>query len=247
MQWLAAIVHALWTHTVQPVLRAAPAWLRYLYFLRFSILLWLFPVVLVAANSPSVARSLVSGIITPVTPLQYVCASFFLISASLVALILAHVVVINGPERFNDDPPPLLVRLLDNPNSRWEWFTLAASQLNNLVVFWYFFSNGTVEQVERRFILWGLGGGILLSALFWYALSAFYYLIYDPGPGAGVNAKTLIFPRSLMLLSAPGGARRLEMCSRLRPCPFPSIGWPGSVPRSDTNGRRPCSERTERP
>lgn len=207
LQWLAHLFTALGKRLLKPFFRALPPWLRYLYYLRFSILLWSFPLLLVGLNSPSAARTLISGIVTPITPLQYVCAAFFLICASFVALILAHVVVINGPERFGDNPPPLLTRLLADPDPRWEWVAPVGSQLNNALVFWYFFSNGSVEQVEPAYIRWGLLGGVVLAALFWYAMSAFYYLIYTPGPGApAANAKTLILPRAWLRLSRPGAS-----------------------------------------
>ena len=73
----------LWTHVVMPFVLWLLRWIRYAYYLRFAILLWWFPVLLAILNRPSLARSLTGGIITPVTPLQYVCATFFLISGAL--------------------------------------------------------------------------------------------------------------------------------------------------------------------
>ena len=203
----------------------AGRWIQYIYFLRFSILLWCFPLLLVALNSPSAGRTLVSGILTPVTPLQYLCASFFLISASVVALIMAHVVVINGKERFGDDPPQLLSRLLADQNPRWEWVAPVASQLNNVLVFWYFFSNGAVEQVDARYIRSGLLWGALVAGIFWYGISAIYYLIYRPGRGAlPTQAKTLIFPRALLGLSGPAAQPGFGSVLERASLPF-SFGW----------------------
>jgi hypothetical protein len=229
-------------------------WVRYIYFLRFSIILWLFPVLLVWANSPAIARSLVSGIVTPVTPMQYLCVSFFLISGSFVALILARVVVINGNDRFGDDPPTLLTWLMANPRDEWEWLAPGLSQVNNAFVFWYFFHNGATEQVDSRFIRWGLLGGTAMALAFWYAMTAVYYLIYRPGPGsATANAKTLILPRFSLRLSKPGEPAlfgdaleraelpfTLDWLSRL----FPAAGYRwlkaelnrDGTPRTDTDG-----------
>lgn len=184
-----------WFHVLRPFAVWVLRWVRYAYFLRFSILLWSFPVLLVLLNSPGVARSLTSGVITPVTPLQYLCVTFFLISGSFVALILAHVVVINGEERFGSAPPALLLRLLSDRDSRLEWLPPVLCQANNAFVVWYFFSNGAVEQVDGRYIRWGVLGGVGLAAMFWFAISAFYYLLYRPGAGAPASAKTLILPR----------------------------------------------------
>src|SRR5215472_747728 len=192
----------LWTRVVKPLVYWLLRWIRYGYFLRFSILLWWFPVLLVLLNSPSAARSLTGGIITPVTPLQYVCVTFFLVCGSFVSLVLAHVVVINGKDRFGNDPPPLLVRLLADQNPHWEWLAPVLSQVNNLFVVWYFFSNGTVEHVDARYIRWGVLGGAALGFVFWYALSAFYYLVYRQSQGAPARpAATLILPRALLGLT----------------------------------------------
>ena len=46
-------------------MRFLSAWVPYLYFLRFSLLLWIFPLLLVAANQGTGMRSLLSGIVTP--------------------------------------------------------------------------------------------------------------------------------------------------------------------------------------
>ncbi|MGH9604234.1 MAG: hypothetical protein ACRD3N_00905 [Terracidiphilus sp.] len=186
-------------------------WVRYAYFLRFSILLWWFPLVLIGANSPSAARSLVSGMVTPTRWVQYLCAGFFLVAGSFVALILAHIVVINGKERFGDHPPVLLQRLFADSRGRYEWIAPVFSQLNNAIVFWYFFWNGQKEGVVFAQIAWGLAAGVALAAAFWYAMTAFYYLTYQPpashdhASGAGAAAaRTLLFPRSWLLLSANG-------------------------------------------
>lgn len=190
-----------------PRLKAASRWFRYAYFLRFSILLWILPLGLALANSPKIARAFVSGIMTPVLNVQYLCASFFLIAGSLVSLILARIVVINGQERFGDDPPAALVWLLAHPEGKYEWIALVLSLLNSVTVFVYFLWNGHSEGVDGAQMAWGILWGAILSFLFWYAVSAFYYLTYRPQAaaahrafGAGA-ARTLIFPRAWMFLS----------------------------------------------
>ena len=74
-------------------------WVRYAYFLRFSLILWLFAPMLCAANMYS--QTLTSGIVAPETWEQYICVGFFLLSASFASLILARIVLINGPERWD--------------------------------------------------------------------------------------------------------------------------------------------------
>ena len=191
----------------------AGRWLRYLYFLRFSLLLWILPLLLRVANSPKAARSLVSGIVTPSNAPQYLCAVFFLIAGGFVALILARIVVINGHERFRERPPCGLVWLLANDSGHWEWVALLLSQLFNIVLFRYFFTNGSAEGVPPSAVWIGLIVGAFLAAAFWLAVSAFYYLTFQPGPGVKAQhfgkaaARTLIVPRRWLLLSTDGKPR----------------------------------------
>lgn len=219
-------------------------WLRYIYFLRFSVLLWWFPLVLVWANDPSRARSLVSGIVTPTRWIQYLCAAFFLVAASFVALILGRIVVINGGERFGDDAPGLLKWFFGGDGARYEWVAPVCSQLNNVLVFWYFFANGRREGVVFDQITIGLTGGVVMAGAFWYVITAFYYLTYEPpaqrahAPGfGGAAARTILLPRRWLLLSADGeGHKRgdvledaslppmLTWSSRL--FPVPGYRWP---------------------
>jgi len=212
-------------------------WLRYLYFLRFSILLWFFPLLLVWANSPARARSLVSGIVTPSHLFQYLCVAFFLVATSFVALILARIVVINGKERFGDDCPPLLHWLLANERGEYEWIAPVAFQLNNLIVFAYFLTNGPHEGVSAAEIAQGLAYGIFLSAVYWFAVNALYYLTYQPASPAHPVARTLVFPRSWLLLSKNGKTARfgdvLEQSRQPLPLhklsglfPVPGYRWP---------------------
>jgi hypothetical protein len=186
-------------------------WSRYLYFLRFAILLWFFPLLLVWANTTG-ARSLVSGIVTPSRCMQYLCAAFFLVSSSFVALILARIVVINGEERFGHPSPPLLSRMLadeEEGNLRFQWIAPVAAQLNNLIVFVYMRVNGSGEGVDGHLITEGLAAGMACALLFWYIVNLIYYLTYKPASGASLTAKqigreaarTLLFPRSWLLLS----------------------------------------------
>ncbi len=196
------------TQAMRMGLKEAPRYLRYLYFLRFSILLWCFPLLLWWANWRGHARALTSGIVTPVYMAQYLSVAFFLIAASLVALVQARVVVINGEERFGEKPPELLRHLLADEHFRHEWIALAASQTNVLILFLYFFLNGRSEGVDPRAVAGGLAMGVALAFCFWYVLTAVYYLTYRPG-GAGAAhagrralAHTLIFPRRWLFLSA---------------------------------------------
>jgi hypothetical protein len=207
-------------------------WLRYLYFLRFSILLWLFPLLLIWANSPARARSLVSGIVTPSHLFQYLCVAFFLVAASFVVLILARIVVINGKERFGDDAPQLLHWLLANDRREYEWVAPVACQLNTLIVFEYFLTNGPHEGVSAAEIAQGLVYGVLLSVVFWFAVNALYYLTYQPASPTHPVARTLVFPRSWLLLSRHGKTASFgDVLEQSRqPLPLHKLAWLFPIP-----------------
>ncbi len=198
------------------IAKRAVRWIRYLYFMRFSILLWAFPLLLIWLNSPTRMRSLVSGIVTPVRWSQYLCVEFFLFSSSFVALILARIVVINGEERFGDAAPTSLKHFLADNRARHEWIAPVLSQLNNAIVVVYFFFNGSTENVGWGAIALGVAAGGALAIVFWYVVNAIYYLSYSStavaaGAEAGFGhsaARTMLFPRKWMLLSQDGRGDR---------------------------------------
>jgi putative exporter of polyketide antibiotics len=130
-------------------------WVRYAYFLRFSILLWVFPPLLVGLNCASAPRALISGIVTPTRWVQYLCVTFFLIASSFVSLILARIVIVNGKERFDEEPPERLTKLFADPKARHEWIAPIASLANTAGVLVYFFVNGVAEHVEWQQIAVG--------------------------------------------------------------------------------------------
>lgn len=209
--------------------RLAP-WARYLYFMRFAVLLWIFPLLLVWANTTS-SRSLVSGIVTPSREGQYLCAAFFLFSASCVALIMARIVAINGEERFGDACPNLLRRLLADEGIRFEWMAPLLAQVNNGLVFWYFIVNGKSEGVVPAWIWIGLGFGVALALLFWYVVNALYYLTYRPSQASRMiaavgrpAARTLLFPRSWFFLGSRAGHRNFGDALELAGLPL-SFSW----------------------
>lgn len=225
------LLHAIWQafddHFLKPLISEAPKWLRYLYFLRFSILLWLFPLALWWANWRGHLRSIVSGIVTPVTEGQYLCVSFFLIASSFVALMQARVVAINGEERFGEAPPERLRSLLANDQARREWIAPVLAQLNTAGLFLYFFFNGSAEGVNTHAIVSGLAIGSALAVIFWYAVNAIYYLTWRPHGGSakmhiqGVEvARTLLFPRSWLFLDTNTASLRLGDVLEAAETPF---------------------------
>jgi hypothetical protein len=213
-------------------------WVRYLYFLRFSLSLWFFAPVLCLLNTSS-ARTLTSGIMTPETIQQYACVGFFLVSAGFVALITSRVVLINGPERwdkcydeFDDGRPPSLTLLLVNDQGQREWAALLLSQFPNAFVYLYLARNAILADVPTAEVFFGLLLGSTIAVVLWWVANAAYYLTYEAAQASERvefkknAARTLLFPRALFGLARPGAPfehepKTLEAASSwLRTKPF---------------------------
>jgi hypothetical protein len=191
-------------------------WVRYLYFLRFSLSLWFFAPVLCWLNSSS-ASTLTSGIMTPETIQQYACVGFFLVSAGFVALITSRVVLINGPERwdkgydeFDDGRPLSLTLLLVNDQAQREWAALLISQMPNGFVYLYLARNAILAGVPTAEVFFGLLLGSAIAVVLWWVANAGYYLTYEAVEACEQvefkknAARTLLFPRTLFGLARPG-------------------------------------------
>lgn len=167
--------------------RAVAYWVRYLYFLRFGLIAWLFAPLLCFMNKRD--QTLTSGILVPENPHQYLCVGFFLVSAAFAALILARVVLINGPARWdqgynadNDARPPRLAHFLVNDKGEYELAAFCAAQIPNIGVFLYMIINGHLQGVSWWTTIYGLASGAFLAGFFWWLANAFYYLTFKPAP-----------------------------------------------------------------
>lgn len=209
---------------------------RYLYLLRFSLMLWLFPWVLTLLNgdpwkdtraSHYPLRQLLSGIVTPEFEAQYLAVAFFLVSAGFVALISARVVAINGEERFPARTSSVLNWLLVNDGQRfgwlWESVVVLLSQGLSLCVFHYLLANGHYEHVYEispgNKPLFGILWGSLIATAFWWVINAAFYTTYEvpKGDTPGLNvklghnaARTILFPRWCFGLTPNGDPFRLD-------------------------------------
>ena len=175
--------------------------LRYFYFIRFSVLLWLFPVVFLLLDA-SFTTTLSRGMWVPERWQGYACVAFFLVATGFVALITARTVVINGAERFSverpdrgeetpeprsaappdstpDSPPFWLHKLLVNETSREEHRAVLIALLPALVAFAYAMLLAYFERVPHGEAALGLLLGTVLAGLFWYVVNACYYLAYE--------------------------------------------------------------------
>jgi hypothetical protein len=201
-------------------------WVRYLYFLRFSLALWLFAPLLCLVNMKD--QTLTSGILVPEFFHGYLCVGFFLVSCSFAALISARVTLINGLKQWDNCTPPSETRqphglecLLVNEAGRWEQLAVLVSLLPNILAGGYLVHYGISQYVSEMDIIAGLLFGSSWAVFLWGAINVLYYLVYDApekpwervrlaGSGQqakvqlGVNAaRTILFPRRWLRLKAP--------------------------------------------
>lgn len=193
--------------------REFPRWISYFYFLRFSLFLWIFPGVMIGLRYliPSIA----SGLLVPEFLPGYLCVAFFSVSTGFASLVIARLIVINGPERFDADAPGGLNTLLEGAKERWEWIAPAVSQLWSAVLFLYLIGKGPANGLAGSMIFWGCAAGSALAFVFWYAINAWYYLAYQPrpvSPGAAGprQARTILFPRRMFFLRSADRRASLE-------------------------------------
>jgi hypothetical protein len=177
-------------------------WFEYLYFLRFSILSWLFLLVLALLDWGNVTSSITRGILTLDSGSQAFYAAFFVVALHMTALITARNITRNGEARFLTPAPPLLDHALTSSSTPVVWIALAVSQIPTVFILWYLAHNASIET--QKYVLFGTHtyniwffflAGTLAALLFWYLVSLFYYWTYRPSPAnPSPTPAALIFP-----------------------------------------------------
>jgi hypothetical protein len=172
--------------------------IQYLYFLRFSLFLWLFPLIFALGDSgwlPFSTRTLSRGIFVPEYLSGYCCVAFFLVSKGFVSLISGRTVVLNGCERFRAKPPNWMTCLLANDKGQHELWPVVLSQIPALLTCFYLLLVGLNEGVLWQRIVLGILYGTATAVIFWYVINAWYYLAYErpdaPTAATGVPLEPL--------------------------------------------------------
>lgn len=162
-------------------------WLNYLYFIRFSLGLWLIMPVLAMLDWLKITSSVTLGILTPDTFWQLAFSSFFVVASGWLALTLARVTCAYGKERFVTEPPGWMAV---GRNMCWSTFLFA--QAPGLVLIARVAVNTHVEgEVPDTTITFSLITGALGAFFFWVAVAILYYWTYQPTfKGASAHAKT---------------------------------------------------------
>src|SRR5258708_6286233 len=96
--------------------------LNYLYFMRFSILLWLSPLLLIVLDNGhgGLIKSMVHGLLALEHPWQFVSAGALVFFTCAAAMVTARIVCAYGPERFNVAPPRMW-----EVGSQMSWWVVA--------------------------------------------------------------------------------------------------------------------------
>jgi len=192
---------------------------EYLYYLRFSLSLWLFPLAFALLDSGWLPLSTTThsrGIFVPEYWSGFLCVEFFLVSTACVSLITARIVVLNGIARYPEHCPDCVTPLLEqhdmpcaeanrdlNRAPRWLFGVLAGptfcaeiwaftlALIPSLLTNVYVILNGVSEGVRLHDILIGIAAGFFIACLFWYFINAWYYLAYrcPVQPAAGESLK----------------------------------------------------------
>lgn len=219
--------------------------LQYLYFIRFSIVLWLFPPLFAVADMDA-TRTLSRGIFVPEFLPSYIVVGFFLVTTSFVSLVTARATIINGEERFKSHRPGWMTRWFVNDEAKCENRPVLLSLVPSVLTSIYLLLVGSIEGVYVWRIVLGLIVGWAVAFAFWFLVNAWYYLSYRFIEPEDVNevvtlganaARTVLFPRWLFGLRKPGvkilSKKTLEdIVTEIRPAWSKQVGS-DSCPPSD--------------
>lgn len=170
----------------------------YVYLMRFALLLWLSPLLLLLLKCR--IPTFMAGIFNVEHHEQMLCNIFFLIATGFLALINARIVALNGKDRFDREPPEWIKKLLGAESSENSLLALLLAPVPALaaVALWVIFAVRSDHDLLRH-VGQGVVEGMLVSALFWGMVNAFYLWTYDPTAyppvnGAAAPVKALLMP-----------------------------------------------------
>jgi len=190
------------------------ATILYLYFMRFSILLWAFLVFLPALDWSGATNSFTHGMfaleVRGGLPFawasgwlwslaQFIWVSFYVFLSGWIALLSARIVCAYGGDRFKSMPPRFFKIAGETPSDRegMSWYAFLGSQIPGLWFLWYTARVSLSESFGKHPVL--LSGvlvgfliGFVSAGLLWL-LNDFLYRIVSP-PGS-TRVHDLFVPR----------------------------------------------------
>jgi hypothetical protein len=171
------------------------ATVKYLYFMRFSIMLWLFFPLLVALDWSEALAAMTRGIVAMDSYLHLSFASFFVVVAGWIALLSARIACAYGEERCGCKPPRYF-----SVGKKMSWWAFLGAQVPGFFLVGYAGHATLVEQGNKPEIgPAGIAGFILLgivAALACWTLMAgiYYWMFWRQGAAAADTAKAFVVP-----------------------------------------------------
>jgi hypothetical protein len=196
----ALLIYIVSCHPPVPPRDSRLRWFNYLYFVRFSLFLWLVMPTLALVDALKITSAVTLGILTPETLRQLFFSFFFIVTSGWLALTLARIVCAYGKERFGTPPP---ARFTIGPTMQWSTFLLA--QLPGLCLILRVAMNARSEgKVPYYQLIASLLAGALVAFLFWVMVAIIYYWTYQstfdgPAPRGQTTAKAFLIPDSALL------------------------------------------------
>lgn len=159
--------------------------IRYVYLMRFSLMLWLAMIVLAWADAYTGNASMTRGILTPFSPSQWFFTGLSVTLPGWFALLAARIVCAYGHARFGLEPPKWF-----QVHDRMQWFAFWGAQIPGALLLWRIAYNVGHEGESSSYLT--VSAFLLLGALtalvFWYIVSILYYWIWDPESTIPVRA-----------------------------------------------------------
>jgi hypothetical protein len=208
-----------------PEIRPKPGFLsgvQYFYFLRFSLVLLISAPALALVDRFTGANSITRGIFTPTEWYDFVGEAFFLVCAGVIALVTSRLVVMNGEERYDVEPPHWLSEVLGSDSDHCAGWVLLAYQLPGLSVLLYLLHISSKENAPYSLlqaVLMSLAG-IAVALIFWGSLNIIYY--WTAEDGTGYPPRTILLPRGWLGLDRFDKAKKTSV---LNPPAFVSRVW----------------------
>lgn len=173
------------------------ATLKYVYFMRFSIMLWLFFPLLVALDWSGALAAMTRGIVALGSGWHLFFASFFVVAAGWVALLSARIACAYGTDRFGCAPP-----LFFSIGQKMSWWAFLGAQVPGFFLLGYvghatFVEQGDPPALGLTAIVLTMIAGVLVALLCWTFMAGIYYwMFWRPNSAAANTAKAFVVPYS---------------------------------------------------
>lgn len=168
---------------------------KYLYFMRFSIMLWLFFPLLAVLDWSEALSAMTRGIVALVSGWHLFFASFFVVAAGWVSLLSARIACAYGEDRFGCAPPPFL-----SIGQKMSWWAFLGAQVPGFFLLGYvghatFVERGDPPAFGVTTIVFTTIAGVLVALLCWTLMAGIYYwMFWRPGATAADPAKAFVVP-----------------------------------------------------